>query len=158
MRFGLALAVLLLAACQPPTEREAKPATAVAEAAAIAQPAVQSPPEPPADGGPAPAVASTAPAIAEDAPYAEARAKLIAEGFSPLAQPRTGDEIFCGADGGEADLCLLYPEVQDCAGSGVRPCLFIFERRADGRHLEVATYGELTSEVRVKRVAWAAGE
>jgi hypothetical protein len=44
--------------------------------------------------------------------------------------------------------------VIDCAGTGVRPCMFAFERKSDRKRLVVTTYGELTSRLMVSGTAW----
>lgn len=89
--------------------------------------------------------------------YSTVRADLIRRGFRPLPQERTEWEYFCGSDRpdeGDPDLCVVYSEVESCAGSGLRPCTFVFERQTDGRRLNVSTTGETFERIAVQSVAW----
>lgn len=72
--------------------------------------------------------------------YAEARAKLIAAGFSPAAIPR-GDAGPCGAMG-EKQICAMYPETIECIGMGPNSgsCRMAFVHR-NGRFFVVEAYG-----------------
>src|SRR5262249_33154762 len=94
------------------------------------------------------------PAFAADTTYKAMRADLIERGFTPVTQKHEEPNEMCGTQDGEPDLCVLYPEVVDCAGSGVRPCNFLFERKADRKRLTVTTHGELASKLTVDAVAW----
>ena len=101
--------------------------------------------------------AEGAPLPSEAQPYSTFRSSLQSAGFNPIAQPRSGSEMFCGTeylDEGEPDLCVVYPELEDCGGSGVRPCNFLFSRTTDGRTLVVHTGGELNSQITVSSTEW----
>lgn len=97
------------------------------------------------------------PAFSDQELYAAYRASLLNQGFVPVPQHRSGGEMFCGTeylDPGEPDLCVAYPEVEECGGTGSRPCLFVFERSADGRQLAVSTEGELFDRLTVTATKW----
>lgn len=103
--------------------------------------------------------ASAPPHFAKGSPYKSARAALIGMGYAPLAQQHPRPSYYCGTNAeepGEPDLCAIYPEVVDCGGTGIRPCLFLFERKSDRKRLAVTTYGELTSRLMVLRTEWQA--
>jgi hypothetical protein len=55
--------------------------------------------------------------------YAQARARLIAEGYQPLKFPHGALEYHC--DG----ICDRYPELDDCSGTGMGYCTFVFFAR-----------------------------
>lgn len=111
-------------------------------------------------------VASPAPQVDTDPPpmvregqlYSEFRGDLLASGFVAIPQPHPEPSYHCGTeylDEGEPDLCVAYPEVEDCAGTGSRACTFIFQRVRDGRRLEVATVGELFHQITAFKTRWA---
>jgi hypothetical protein len=69
-------------------------------------------------------------------PYAEARARLLEFGYEGAASPPAR----CPA--GREALCRRNPrELEDCAGTGRAPCLFVF-RYPRGRTIEVVTEGD----------------
>lgn len=76
-------------------------------------------------------------ALVQDAPYAEAREKLLAAGWQPMAFDMT---TLAGRCSFREEICTTYPEAEDCSGTGMGFCLFRFE--ADGRKLSVTTAGE----------------
>jgi hypothetical protein len=110
----------------------------------------------------APEVSTT---VADDAPpsfqpgqrYSTYRQELLKQGFVPVPQAHPEPNYFCGTeflDEGEPDLCVAYPEVEDCAGTGMRPCTFVFRRSQDGRRLDVSTVGEFFSQISVQNTEW----
>lgn len=89
--------------------------------------------------------------------YSSYRKELQSQGFVPVPQAHPEPNYFCGtefADEGEPDLCVAYPEVEDCGGTGMRPYLFVFHRSRDGRRLNVSTEGELFSRIFVRSTEW----
>lgn len=89
--------------------------------------------------------------------YQDFRAELLQSGYSPIPQARSTSESYCGTeylDEGEPDLCAAYPEVETCAGTGTRPCIFLFRRTTDGRTLGVSTEGELFERITVTSTEW----
>lgn len=94
------------------------------------------------------------PHFANGSPYKIARTALIQMGYRPIPQQHPEPNYYCGADDGESDLCIVYPEVQDCGGTGIRPCWFVFERKSDRKRLVVTTYGEVTSRLKVSGTEW----
>lgn len=71
-------------------------------------------------------------------PYQAVRAELIRRGILPLNRRHAADDPLC-ADG----FCKKYPEVVDCAGTGLSPCLFAFKAKGANRYYAVTTVGEL---------------
>jgi hypothetical protein len=71
--------------------------------------------------------------LAAGAPYADARAALLGDGWLPLRDPACRENV-----GGAATVCGDLPETEACSGDGL--CLFHFAD-ADGRRLSVTTYG-----------------
>lgn len=99
----------------------------------------------------------TLPVFSPGTLYADFRSELLRSGYSPAPQQRSGFEVFCGTeylDPGEPDLCIAYPEVEDCAGTSSRPCSFLFRRAIDGRTLSVTTEGELFERITVTSAEW----
>ncbi len=99
----------------------------------------------------------TLPVLSPGTLYADFRSELLRSGYSPAPQQRSGFEAFCGTeylDPGEPDLCIAYPEVEDCAGTSSRPCSFLFRRAIDGRTLSVTTEGELFERITVTSAEW----
>jgi hypothetical protein len=84
----------------------------------------------------APAAAKPAVKIAQR-PYDHVRAELSRNGFRPVRLKHNRSDLLCD-DG----FCVRYPEVVDCAGTGIRPCLFAFVRTADHKYFMVGTHGE----------------
>ena len=83
--------------------------------------------------------------------YREARSQLIREGWLPKV---TSVE---GPDGPEREwlvagdfLALGYVEIQQCAGTGLNPCIFNFVRE-DGSCLKIFTQGN-APDAKVSRV------
>ena len=68
--------------------------------------------------------------------YPQARARLIAEGYQPLKFPHGELEYKCNG------ICDRYPELDDCSGTGLGYCKFIFFRPSDGRYRRIITEGE----------------
>jgi len=97
------------------------------------------------------------PAFTEGQSYSSYRRTLLSAGFTPVPQDHSEPNYFCGTeylDEGEPDLCVAYPEVEDCGGTGMRPCTFVFRRTSDGRRLDVSTVGELFSQISVQGTEW----
>lgn len=78
--------------------------------------------------------AQNIPQVKKGASYASVRQALIKEGWKPAPQ---SEEVF----GFATEVRKKYKEVQDCAGTGIAPCIFIF-KNASGKILEVGTVGE----------------
>jgi hypothetical protein len=74
------------------------------------------------------------------APYAETRAALIDDGYRPQAVVRT-PENSTACTHPDGDWCSRWPELEDCAGTGVGYCNFVFAA-PDGRRWTVTTAGE----------------
>lgn len=87
-----------------------------------------------------PATHAKVPAITEFT-YHKARKALLAAGWQPLQTVRWPevDERLSGQ--ARAFWEKGYVEVEDCAGTGVAPCVFLF-KDAYGNHLRVTTAGE----------------
>lgn len=138
-RFVIVCAALVgLAACDAP--RADTPAPAPLAAAAQAA----SPPAPARDG------ASPVPAI-DGRSYANARAALLAAGWTPLPSPTCVRDVFgdipadrCTAqpDAPECTACTDTPELESCSGSG--QCLMRFTHARVPGQLHVTAYGELS--------------
>ncbi|MEY4708198.1 MAG: hypothetical protein RJB58_1921 [Pseudomonadota bacterium] len=60
----------------------------------------------------------------------------MAQGYQPLKFFHGRDDYFC--DG----ICDRYPEVEDCSGTGLGYCWFVFFRPSDGRYRRIITAGE----------------
>jgi hypothetical protein len=69
--------------------------------------------------------------------YDQARATLLAQAFEPVVFPCTANDGLCHS---RAELIAKYPEVVDCAGTGVSPCALAW--RKGERYFLVHTYGE----------------
>lgn len=68
--------------------------------------------------------------------YKQAREKILAEGWKPV------DTKNDGIGGYVNFVAFEYPEVYDCAGSGVVPCMFFFDNPDDNYYLKVTTAGQ----------------
>lgn len=121
-----AVAVLMLAtACnKAPAEKAAEPKNAPVAAA--------------------PAPVAAAPADATPAlkgkSYDDARAELKRLGFEPVAFTCTAEDALC--DDSYDHIQDKYPELVDCAGTGLHPCLFAWHKPEGDRYLKVNTTGE----------------
>ena len=97
------------------------------------------------------------PAFTDGQTYSSYRRTLLSAGFTAVPQDHSEPNYFCGTEfleEGEPDLCTAYPEVEDCGGTGMRPCTFVFRRTSDGRRLDVLTVGELFSQISVQGTEW----
>lgn len=97
------------------------------------------------------------PAFTEGQSYRSYRKTLLSAGFTTVPQDHSQPNYFCGTEfleEGEPDLCNAYPEVEDCGGTGMRPCTFVFRRTSDGRRLDVSTVGEQFSQITVQGTEW----
>lgn len=81
-------------------------------------------------------------------PYDLVRRELVSKNMSPANRVHTVAESFC-SDG----FCSRYPEVIECAGTGVRPCRFDFVERGSNAHYVVTTTGEVAMTVNSVRLA-----
>ncbi len=72
----------------------------------------------------------------QDEIYSDARAKIIASGWSPF---QTREEEIFGSERVFWD--YGYKEVHSCAGTGLSPCIFIFKDECLN-YLKVSTVGE----------------
>ena len=70
--------------------------------------------------------------------YEEERSALLKQGLQAVPLTHDASDLVCASD----DFCKRYPEVIDCAGTGVNPCLFAYFRPRDREFLVVETYGE----------------
>jgi hypothetical protein len=87
--------------------------------------------------------AQAAPKIRIGAPYAEARASLIAQGFVPQHVTKRTFPTVCEYD----DLaCALYPELEWCWPMGAHGCTFLFRSREDGSFWQVLANGRLAAQ------------
>jgi len=82
------------------------------------------------------AQAQVIPRISPDTPYQQVRAALIKEGWRPVRQQQ--EEFDSMANEHKQ---LGWTEVKSCAGSGLAPCIFIWQNK-QGKRLEVVTVGE----------------
>lgn len=99
----------------------------------------------------------TPPTFQDEQLYSSFRTILLKRGFAPIPQLHAEPNYFCGTenlDEGEPDLCAVYPEVEDCGGSGARPCNFLFRQMTDGRTLVVHTGGEMFEQITVTGTEW----
>jgi len=80
--------------------------------------------------------AQVIPQIKIGTPYAKVRTILIKEGWKPTQQPQESIGFMAQALQEKGWL-----ETNDCAGTGLAPCLFIWKNHK-GRELEVVTTGE----------------
>jgi hypothetical protein len=76
-------------------------------------------------------------------PYDEVRAELIKSGYRPVRLKHDASDLFCRAD----NFCGRYPEVLNCDGTGINPCVFAFIRPASRKYIAVITYGEVRLKV-----------
>jgi hypothetical protein len=65
--------------------------------------------------------------IQENIPYSEARKYIISQGWLPIPFSK----ISCDAGIGADETRKQYPEVADCAGTGINPCIFEFIKNGD---------------------------
>lgn len=118
----------LLTACEP---------SAPVAATAGAAPAEPSPPPATAAAIEMPPVAA-APAVdaafVKDMPYATLRRRLLDAGWLPLRDPACWENA-----GGDASVCGELPEVESCSGDGY--CNMAFANAAEGKRIDVSTYG-----------------
>jgi hypothetical protein len=100
-------------------------------------------------------VALTNPAIAESGikprirglTYSLARKILVQRENTPVAVHADRDRFCVGAE----DVCEAYPETENCAGTGERPCIFMWQTKS-GRNFEVFTIGEELTDMTVTGV------
>lgn len=126
----LIIAALLSAACKPSEPATGAVAAAPAgtppvEAAAVATPPVAASPATPAVDA----------AFAKDMPYATLRRRLLDAGWLPLRDPACWDNNA----GPASSVCGELPEVESCSGDGY--CNMAFANAADGKRIDVSTYG-----------------
>lgn len=71
-------------------------------------------------------------------PYSRVRSELIGIGYRPVrfAAGSKGDRCY------GVSWCDLYPETENCSGTGLALCSFIFYHRKSKKYLSVVTYGE----------------
>lgn len=81
--------------------------------------------------------------------YNYVRSELIRRGFRPTALKHDKNiDIFC-----YEGFCARYPEVLNCTGTGLNPCMFVYELSSGGKYLIVDTHGE--TRLTVTGVHWA---
>jgi hypothetical protein len=81
--------------------------------------------------------------------YEHVRSQLLRNGFRAARLKHNSEvDLFC-----YAGFCKQYPEVLNCAGTGLSPCEFVFVRQNDQRHLIIDTRGE--EHLIVTNVHWA---
>jgi hypothetical protein len=82
------------------------------------------------------AVAAPMPKL-KGVPYPQARASLVAAGYVPV-------KVLSGNDSCEwnNDVCARFNENLNCAGTGLAPCIFLFQDRVSRRYHIVATIGD----------------
>jgi hypothetical protein len=83
----------------------------------------------------------------DNRPYGAARKELIKSGFRPvpIKHSRAEGEDWCGFH----EACTAYPETLNCAGTGMAPCLFAFQRASDRMYVVVGTVGERAKVISV---------
>jgi hypothetical protein len=81
------------------------------------------------------AQAQVIPNMAGQTPYPQVRQALIEQGWTPVRQTQA-----CGSVCSEHRRAG-WAEAQECADTGVAPCVFVF-RHTSGKLLEVVTRGE----------------
>lgn len=86
-------------------------------------------------GGSIPCPAQSLPSLRKDMPYEQARKLLIRQGWQPSKNERTAEERGSLV---EAQIKKGFVEVEDCAGTGLGLCLFVFRGTA-GRTLTITT-------------------
>ena len=84
--------------------------------------------------------------------YHDARKVILQNGWVPADGMRPDEEIGIVARNYRD---LGYAEVDDCAGSGLSPCIFYF-RNDEGRFLKIGTEGEDNGRRMYPRVVYAA--
>lgn len=120
------------------------------------------PPQPAMSRGPAPASLAAAALPAVSGRYYDARARLLALGYQPLSVNSRGisaclEEQKTGRPlDGECPAEVTWPEIADCAGTGIGACM-IYWKSPSGRVLLIATDGEPQPGV-VNTVRWATKE
>ena len=130
----LLMAGLLLAACKPTPASGETPSGAPAEQVAtttvpaVAEPAATSAPNMP-DATP-----SVLAGLTKGMPYADLRKRLLAAGWLPLRDPACWENA-----GGGSSVCGELPEVESCSGDGY--CNMAFANAADGKRIDVTSYG-----------------
>jgi hypothetical protein len=82
-------------------------------------------------------------------PYDVARSLLIRSGFEPIKLKHDESvDLFCGDD-----FCKLNPEVLNCAGTGLNPCMFVYLSKNKKGYFIVDTHGE--ARLTVTGTHWA---
>jgi len=93
--------------------------------------------------------AATLPTLKKGSLYANARAVLAKQGYSPVRSDGSGCRF------GREDVCKAYPEAETCAGTGLGNCLFVWRR---GKQvIEVMTIGEEPKRLTVAQVRCRSG-
>jgi hypothetical protein len=118
----------LLTACEP-----SAPVAATAGAAS-AEPAPATAAPVAAETAPVAATPAIDAAFAKDMPYATLRRQLLDAGWLPLRDPACWENA-----GGDASVCGELPEVESCSGDGY--CNMAFANAAEGKRIDVSTYG-----------------
>ena len=88
----------------------------------------------------------TVPNVRDGTPYAQARQSLIQAGNIPVDFRKQGR---CVAE--NRDVCELYPEVEECAIDGPRPCNFSWTTAGHAPFI-VTTVGEKVDDLKVEAV------
>jgi hypothetical protein len=78
--------------------------------------------------------------------YKEARQRLFEFGYSGVAPPKVA-----GRCAYREDICKAYPEAEDCAGTGLAPCRFVF-KYPRGRTVVIITSGEELADLAVRSI------
>jgi hypothetical protein len=86
------------------------------------------------------------PKIQAGIPYAKARVSLIQEGNVPVDLRDHGQ-----CQEWNQDVCAAYPEMEECAVDGLRPCNFLW-RTTQGSSFIVTTTGEQVGNLKVSGV------
>lgn len=127
----LLIAGLLSAACKPSEPAAGAVAAAPAGTAPVEAAVVATPPAAAASS----AKSAVDAAFAKDMPYATLRRQLLDAGWLPLRDPACWENNA----GPASSVCGELPEVESCSGDGY--CNMAFANAAEGKRIDVSTYG-----------------
>ena len=80
--------------------------------------------------------------------YSEARKIILDEGWKPVSARAIENYKYVDF------LSSKYPEVYDCAGTGLAPCIFFFDNPDDNYYLKVVTAGQFDDNHRGGKITF----
>jgi hypothetical protein len=79
--------------------------------------------------------------------YKQARERLFVFGYSGVTPPKVS-----GRCSSREEICKAYPEAEDCSGTGLAPCRFVF-KYPRGRTVVIITSGEELEDLIVRSIS-----